>query len=165
MNKTWECHRLSGGFSDGLVGEDFDGQHFAFNFGEGVPVCIIGSAGFAQPQAYLENHFGEFRRVRYTVNKREIDGPQQIAQVIPELLLDFTHNTLLVKDGLRPDLIKRLFKLSEDKVVTNELFTVFRNLDKGQVLMAMLYYLDNIRLELSVGQSRIGTPLLEVFRS
>jgi hypothetical protein len=167
MNKTWQCHRLSGGLAvpSGKVEETLEEQTFIFEFGEGVPICIVGNAGFSRPETYLDNHFSRFREIRYTVNKKKIEKPTEMGQVIPELLLDFTHDTLLVKASLNPDILECLFKPDGKTVVTNEHFTTFTDLRNGQALMAVLYYLDCIRLGLSMSQLESGTPLLEVFRS
>jgi hypothetical protein len=104
ITKTWECHRLKGGLSTGRISESIDGEKFIFNFDGGVPLFVIGNKGFKTTDKYLD-HFNDFDRYTYRVNKEVIDKPTDVSQVIPDLLLDFTEDTLLVKDSLKPEII------------------------------------------------------------
>jgi hypothetical protein len=164
MKKTWECHRLEGGLSTHpRTYETIDGENLYFHFESGLPIFVIGNNGFNDAGKYLE-HFGDFGKLTYSVNREDITGPTTVSQVIPELLLDFTKDTLLVKNSLHPEIIEHYFSPHTESI-KNDYFTFFPNLDGGRTLVAMLYYLDVIRQELSLTQQFKGTPLLEVFRS
>jgi hypothetical protein len=162
MRKTWECHRLTGGFGSQSV-EEFEGLNIVFEFENWVPLCVIGSDGFKNPSIYQE-HFSTFEKLEYSVNKTKIDRPTEVKQVVPDLLLDFTNDTLLVRNALHPELIHKCFRIPNTAAVKYPDFTIFPGMVPGQPLMALLYYIDLLRGDVSICQLTKTPPLLDVFK-
>lgn len=160
--KVWECHRLAGGHSLKTF-ETLHNESLYFEFGSGIPICVIGNKGFVEPDKYQE-HFALREGEEFSVDKQVVSPPTSYHDLIPDLLVDFSHDTLLVKRGLHPQIISEYFKLPTDTIHQYDGFTLFSNMSNGRVLMALLYYLDTIRLNAFISQYGAGTPLLDVFK-
>jgi hypothetical protein len=163
IKKTWECHRLVGGFGN-ITNESFENHQVKFQFKNWVPHCVIGNYGFKDISCYLKN-FEKFETLHYSINKRDIEKPDYMSQVVPDLLLDFTYDTLLILRSLEPELIIRCFQISPSDVHNFGDFTIFTNMQSGQPLMVLVYYLNVLRSDVSGCQLTAAAPLLELFKS
>lgn len=160
MNKTWQCHRLQRGRFYG-VGQLAPGVPFTYST-EGVPVVVVGANGFGDATKYSD-HFEGFGASDYKVNGEAIEPPTSESQVVPELLLDFSHNTLLVSKPLVPEVVVEHPAIGEQRAQRLGQFTAITGLDSGEGLLLLIYYLSLLRASSFIGQGGEGAPLLDAF--
>ncbi|MDQ7827022.1 MAG: hypothetical protein RDV48_29770 [Candidatus Eremiobacteraeota bacterium] len=162
ISKTWECHRLHGGF-DKNCPEEYDGVEYDFVKVEWVPMCVIGSKGFKDSKTY-EKHFVKGVGKKYSIDAEEIERPIRVNDIIPDIIIDFGGNSMIIHKEHNPEMIEKALNLKGSQIDKRKDFTFFRGLDEGQSLIIMLYYLDIFRSSLSVTQFTERAPLLKVFR-
>lgn len=161
IRKTWQCHRLSGGFQKS-TSERLDGKEYRFDLIDGVPLCVVGSNGFACASTY-ENHFNRFAEISYTVDGEMVPGPNSAVDVIPDITLDFSRDAVLVPSRLLPVVVERKLSLEPGVVNRGAFSTLFGPLPHGVPLAILLYYLEMFRSDLDVAQLTGCSGILETF--
>lgn len=157
ISKTWECHRLKGGFGNSSSFETVNNEQYRIDWPEYMPVCVIGGKGFKGLQTY-EDHFRNSKKLNFRVNGKDISPPGKLEGAIPELLLDIENGSLLIRNELKPEIIESALKIKGEK---GEFVTYFNGISGGYILGALIYYLDIARNSLASSQRLISAPILD----